>query len=57
MPACSDQIHTVVGTMSSFVANNEPSVLEAMMETPREGTIVLEEDIEVGGLAGCGAMV
>ena len=52
-----DDIQTVVGTESLFVATRVPSLLNATTETPWGWLFDLPRDDEVGGLAGCGAVV
>ena len=54
-PAVKDQIQTVVGTKSSFVAIKVPSQFIAMMEILCVGLLVFVNVTNVGGLAGCGA--
>lgn len=55
VPEHKDQIQVVVGMESSFVANKVPPVFKARMEVPWAGLFVFASEIEVGGLAGCGA--
>ena len=52
-----DHIQTVVGTESLFVATRFPSLLNATTEIPWGWLFDLPRDDEVGGLAGCGAVV
>lgn len=57
MLECIDQTHTVVGAKSLFVTNKLPSEQNVIMEMPWAGILVLEDEAEVGGFAGCGAVM
>jgi len=56
-PVCNDRIQTVVGMESLLVANRSPSLLKARIEIPWTGWSAFVREVDVGGFAGCGAMI